>query len=252
MKLFTLLFALIITSAVHSQESDTLSIVKRYKGGTNYVIANGYDTLIYCTYPDGKLESRRSQIESPSYTRYYPNGAVMWQREMEGNLAHGKTIFYSSNGQKIGEFMFANDTVVDTLFLSKKHRFVFGRMTYYSVVYGGMRRPDGQSNTRGGHGIRIHSPMYTVKLNNAVQTQKKYASTITDFNGYFMFVLEKGEFGFFPETTPIEDVSSQLGAPAPKAGNSWNGQWNISGPISFSDQNYTYLHMHYHSVGYAP
>jgi hypothetical protein len=249
-----LLYFLVLFS-LNGISQDTLSNIKRYNGGTTCLIVQSTDSMFVSTYPDGRLESLRgySSIgENVQYIRYYPNGKMMWSTFLIKGEFDGDADFYNEKGKKIARFNFVNGKLKDTIFLSSRERIVMGRMTYYSVVHGGMQRSDGSSNVRGGHGVNMYHAMYTVKLDSTKQEQEVYTNFDTDFNGYFFVCLEEGSFGFFPKTYSISKVTSTQGTQRPHRSGGIHAHWSHPSPIVLKNKNFLYLELHYESVGYAP
>ncbi len=249
----TLLLTL-ISSLSFAQEdqgtSDTLSSLRLAYGYTQVTTVQNGDTSVYTYFPDGNLESIRP-IKNGVYNRYYKNGALMWEQELEGNKANGQMRFYSEAGKHLGTLGMKNDTIVDTIYLNKDHAFVFGHFTYSSKVYGGMRRPDGSSNVSSSKGDKMFAAMFAVKHDKA-ELATKYCEFSTDLRGLFFFEVEEGSYGVFPEYQKIEDVTKDMGAPRGRGGNSGvHTDWSITGPIKISD-NFCYLSLHVNSIGYAP
>lgn len=233
---------------------DTTFRSQQFNGGMTYVIAYEVDTFYIRTYKNGDIESKTgySVIKKPqSYVRYYPNGKVMWQKQMENLKANGNAIYFNKKGKRVAEFNFKNDSIVDTVFLSRKEHIVLGRMTYKSVVHGGMMREDGTSNVSRSSGPRIFFPMYTVKLDSNKKEQEIYETFITDYYGCFFLCLEKGSFGFFYANYDINLVNYQMATPRSRHGGGIEGAWNLQVPLLI-ENNFTLQNLHYSSVGYAP
>lgn len=171
---------------------------------------NGKDTSFYQYRTDGSLESHRPYTLKDSttiYTRYYQNKIKLWTREMKNGKANGTTIFFNMKGKRMASLEFRNDTLVDTNFISKKYHFIYGRATYYSVVYGGMPNEDGTSNVSGGHGVFMNSSINAIKLDSTKKEQDIYLSFSTGFNGYYMVPVEKGDFGIFPFHYDVKTIN---------------------------------------------
>lgn len=231
-----------------SAKWDTTSIVDMGNGRVLLVLESPQDTL-YRTYLNQRLESSKS-ASTGIYQRFFENGQLMWEQSLKDGKAHGEMIFYDSAGKHMGTLLFHNDTLADTLYLNRKKQFVFGRFTYNSTVHGGMRRPDGSSNISKSEGAKSWFSMYAVKHEKEKQPEK-YCEFSTDDNGYFYFTAEKGSFGIFPEYHKLEDVQSNMGAPLGRRGSGVHSTWNVTEPIKITN-NFCYLSLHVHSVGYAP
>lgn len=248
-----ILFALIV-SICSSQ--DTLQRIKRYDNSVTYYIAHQGDTFFIDVYPNGNTEAIRSTCQHKDsvweYERFYPNGKKMWVKEMKGWTENGKALFYNDNGIKVGEFQYREGSITDTLYIHPKYKLLLGKATYYSVVYGGMQREDGSSNISGGEGIYMFYHMYAVKLDSTSKQQKIYKQFSTDYNANFFLCVEKGLYGFFPQYYKITDVSSGMGTPPPMVGSSWENGWNNSEPLNTKYGSLFFVHLHFHSVGYAP
>ena len=124
---------------------------------------------------------------------------------------------YGNDKELLGSFLLENDSITDTLFIHRKRKFIYGRCTYYSVVHGGMRRPDGSSNSSGGHGVHMHYPMYAVRLNPSLELQKVHQEFTTDYNGYFLLEVPSGNYGIFPQHFNITHVTGEMGHPEYKS-----------------------------------
>ena len=252
MKIFLLL--LLLSASNQTIAQDTTFRSQHYTGGMSYIIAYEVDTFYIRTYLNGDMESKigYSVIKKlQPYTRYYQNGRIMWEKQLDNSKANGKGVFFNMKGKRVAEFNFKNDSIVDTVFLSKREHIVMGKITYKSVVYGGMMREDGTSNISKSEGPRIFSPMYAVKLDSTRKEQETYQSYITDNYGFYFLCLEKGSFGFFPSNYDIKLVSYQMGTPRYHSGRGMDGGWNLPIPLLIED-NFTLQNLHYSSVGYAP
>lgn len=248
----TLLGITLISSFSFAQENqgtmDTLSFIRLGYGYTQLTAVHNGDTTIHSFYPNGQLESRKP-MSTGIYQRYYDDGNLMWEQEMELGRANGEMKFYLE-GSHLGTLEFKNDTIIDTIALSNKHTFVFGQFTYSSRIHGGMRRPDGSSNISNSKGNKMFAPVFAVKHQKDVPTAK-YREFWTDMNGYFFFVAEEGSFGIFPDYQNIELIISDMGAPIGRQGSGSTITWNVTSPIKISG-NFCYLPLHVNSIGYAP
>ena len=249
---------LLITSLLLSiigYSQDTLSGYTRYDDRSFYVIASETDTFSVRNYPSGNREAliaKGSMKGKRLQTVYYDNGNVMYTRELKNNQPNGKSIYFNQKGRKIAEFNVKNDTVIDTLFLSSKHKMIFGKMTYTSVVHGGMPREDGRSNISRSSGNSMYRNMYTVKLDSTKQLQEVYQSFTTDQFGNFFLCVENGDYGFFTERYDIKHVDGKMGTSRGSMGKGVQESWTPTGPITIEKKCYNYVHLHYDSVGYAP
>lgn len=234
---------------------DTLSITKRFDGGWTYLIAE-IDTFTIQTYSNGKIESKMEHSaildKKRKYTRYYESGKMMWVQEIERGMKNGYSTYFNEKGNKVAAFLFANDTIIDTLFLSTKSRLLFGKITYSSIVYGGMQLEDGSSNISESSGPRRFSSFYTVKLDKKAETQKIYKSFYTDTNGDFFLELEDGLYGFFGSNVDIKSISNDQATELESGNMGWHGGWDLTQPLLINKKSFNYLHLHYSSVGYAP
>lgn len=245
------LFVFLVASSAIAQDTIT-----RYPGANrvyNLLIAQDGDTTLYTYSADSTLESTKKMERESTvfYTRYYPNGNVMWTKEFAENQPNGALKIYSDDNTLLGSFELENDSIVDTLFLHKKRRFIYGRFTYYSIVYGGMQREDGTSNISGGPGVQMHYPMYAVRLNPEAEGQTVFKEFFTDYNGYFMLEVPSGKYGIFPVYYSIDRVTATMGCPQYQSV-AMESTWSINGPIDMTSTHYRYLFYHYHSIGYAP
>jgi hypothetical protein len=154
--------------------------------------------------------------------------------------------------ERLAEFGMINDTIIDTIYLAKKERLLFGKMTYESTVYGGAVNADGRSNVSHSSGPRAHVDMYVVKLDPAKSHQIAHEYFRTDHKGEFFLHLEKGKFGFFSSRFDIKRVTHTMGTSMGTIGKSMQGSWNRSEPYFIDKNSYNTIHLHYTSVGYAP
>jgi len=252
-QLYLLLVCSCVFSTANAQTDqidwDTVSVIQLGNGYSRAVIESDVDTLSNIYYFNGQLESSRP-VTSGVYERYYEDGKLMWTQEIDNGKANGETKLYDPKGIHLGTLEFKNDTIVDTLFVHASKTFVFGRFTYSSVMHGGMRRPDGKSNTSRSNGGKMLTPMYAVKHTKS-EVSEKYCEFTTDANGYFLFVAEQGSYGLFPKYHKLENVTNEMGAPIARQGSGSNTDWNVTGPIKIAEK-YCYLSLHVNSVGYAP
>jgi hypothetical protein len=232
-----------------SQNRDTLAHLRFAYGIQQYTIIHKQDTLIHTYRADYTLESIRSR-KLQTYTRFYSNGAIMWKQEQKSGKAHGHMHFYDSSGIKLLTLFLQNDTIIDTLYQHPERYVLFGRFTYDSKLYGGMRRPNGGSNISTSKGSRNFQEMYLVRHDSTNQIQK-YVSFFTDYRGFFFCEIEKGTYGIFPSYFKIQDVTKDMGTAQFRLGGGVRYSWNFTDPIKFSSP-FCYLPLHYHSIGYAP
>lgn len=237
-----------IFAQVDPSDWDTTGVIDMGNGGVLIITASSDDTL-YTLFRDNHLEYKK-RASTGIYQRYYTNGQLMWEQSTKDGKANGTMKFFDPNGTHVGTLQFRNDTLVDTLFLRESRHFVFGRFTYSSKIHGGIRRPDGTSNISEGKGNKSYAKMYAVK-HSKTNPAKKYAEFTTDNSGYFFFMAEEGSFGIFPDYYKIEDVTSNMGTPQERNGPGSRTNWNVTDPIKISN-NFCYLPLHLHSVGYAP
>lgn len=253
MKSILLLSIVLLSNNTHAQ--DTISSFKLPAGLYQHFLRIGNDSIFRIEYESRKIESERSYslIDSiQSYKRYYENGQTMLIGKLVKSNLHDTVSYFNEEGKLAAKFLYSSGHILDTLYISKKIKFLVGKADYYSVVHGGMVREDGQSNTRGGHGIYMFTEFYTVKLQK-VETQEKYKSFRTDFNGNYFVVLSTGDFGIFPTYFDIDKVTNNMSSPnqGGNGGHMWS--WNISSPIHFgSSTSFQVQNIHYESVGYAP
>ena len=247
-----IIFALGLCSLSNAQDT-----IQRYPGAYGcytLTIVDGADTTYYNYLPDSTLESTKLIVNGQHgfYTRYYPSGKVMWTQERSKGKANGSMKFFGKDGVHLATLILENDSITATPFIHRKRKIIFGRYTYYSIVYGGMEPVDGGSNISGGHGVGFFTDFYLVKLKPGVNAQSKYSEFTTDYNGYFFSEVDSGKYGIFPYYFPIEKVQAPMGTPGYGGGNATETNWNFTDPIEMTDTNYRYLFLHFHSVGYAP
>jgi hypothetical protein len=226
-----------------------------FDGGAMYLIAE-IDTFWVYVYPNGTIEAKigytLDQNKKTTYERYYENGRKMWTYDLMAGKRNGYSMFFNEKGNKVASFLYQNDTIVDTLFLTKKTQLLFGKITNESKVYGGMQREDGSSNISHSIGPTRHASFYVVRLNKETTSQKIYKRFKTDINGEFFIEVEEGFYGFFNEKVDIKTVSSNQATEPPKGTGGWHGGWNLTEPFLIQKKPYNFVHLHYSSVGYAP
>lgn len=244
-----LILAIFTESALAQIETDTLSSYPMGGGFQQLILIHNGDTTINYLYKNGQLESTRP-INNGISKRFDQKGNLMWEQEIVNGKGNGEMKLYAPSGIHLGTFQLKNDSIVDTLFIHEAQIFVFGRMTYSSVMHGGMRRPDGSSNISRSEGGQRFASMYVVK-HNKTQAPSKYVEFNTDVNGFFLFLAEKGSFGIFPDYFNINEVKSDMGTPNTNTATAVIKNWNIKEPIQIEDP-FCYLLLHMHSIGYAP
>ncbi|MBL4862223.1 MAG: hypothetical protein JKY09_04290 [Crocinitomicaceae bacterium] len=213
------------------------------------------DTFFVSTYPNGEIESKRHQSAlrpNQLYTRYYPNGNLMWSRYMEHGKSNGQGSYFNEQGEKVAEFMYKEGVITDTLFLSSEAHIMFGRMTYDSVVHGGMKRADGGSTISGGHGVNIYYQMSAYQIDTLKIERIAYKDFSTDYNGDFFICLEEDAYAFYPKTYDVKRIDFNYGLNQAHIGRGFESSWNYGGPYAVSKGDYEFIELHYHSVGYAP
>lgn len=235
---------------------DTLYKSMLPNGLESLIIVFSTDTLAIETYEDGTLAARRNLSKSLSpqrYFRYYPDGIVMWQKDIENGRSNGRATYYDKKGKLAAEFRVKNDSITDTVFLSRKHFILLGNMSYSSTVYGGMELEDGTSNVTHTEGAYRDMNFYTVKLDSTAINQQVYKRFTTDYNGDFFLCMEPGEFGFFPSTFPIEKVKrNSATTDDPVNGPSIDGGWNLQFPFIIKAPGLFLLNLRSNYVSYAP
>lgn len=253
MKKILLVASLFLVNEVQSQ--DTIYSNRVAHGGRTCLVVENGDTVALHFYKDGSLASRmKTSVTEPRqlYTRYYPNGTLMWEKELENGKANGITSYYDEKGKLAGRFTVNNDAITDTLFLSPKKRLLLGEISYSSTIYGGMLHEDGTSNVSRVSGSYMYQSFYSVQLDSTSSTQKIYKEFITDQYGQFYFCLEPGEYGFFPVNYAPENVYRSSACPDPRAGMSDFGAWNLRKPLAITASGIYTLKLHYSSEAYAP
>lgn len=238
-----------------SVAQDTLSGYVNFDKSSSHLIAYKEDTFTVRNYPGGRLEAiitHDSETKKSIYTRYYKNGRKMMIRELYSGQPLGKSVYFDEKGKLVAEFNFNCDTITDTLYLNRSKRLIFGRITYESVVHGGMMREDGTSNISRSSGPSIFRNMYTVRLDSTLQKQSIYKEFRTDQFGDFFLCVNKGEYGFFYDRFDIEKVQHMMGSPQGQMSMSSEQSWSPSLPMKINKNCYNFIHLHSSSVGYAP
>lgn len=255
MKKIILLFFCSLLSVGYSQ--DTLVLTNYNDGGKRIQVNSKKDTIIYSYYDAKKLESK--QITDPLtritiYTRYYRNGKTMWEKSIRNNVENGRSSFFNNQGIKVAEFDYKNGFIIDTIYLKTKTYLLFGKASYSSVVYGGMRNEDETSNVQEMEGPYIHLNMKLVNIDPPKKgNSMKEIFFTTDFQGNFFTVVTPGTYGIFPKDYPLSTIYEGQYTSDPQAGKSWSTRWDIKGPLLISTISQINSTSIFHSsVGYAP
>jgi hypothetical protein len=233
---------------------DTTNLVKSYDGSKSYWLFTKTDSVIKTFYPGGKKESirplKKYQVTG-TYTRWYENGKLMWEKEMVNGKQEGKTVFYNEKGIKIAELNYAKGEIADTVFIKEGIHLLLGKITSTSRVYGGMELADGTSNISESSGPYMNLSMYAAKI-DSLKKPELIQNFRTDYNGDFIITLPQGKIGFFLKTTDINTLLPDEYAPPMKAWSSGHDGWNMNKPLQITDEKIISFFMHHYSEGYAP
>jgi hypothetical protein len=246
---------LLILFALDLQAQDTTYLARHYDKTSIYKVSRKTDTLLIHQSTEGKVTGKcklKNGLCHGTYTRFYPSGRKMWERQMVKGIYEGKSVFYNENSKRVAEFNFRNDTLVDTLFWAPKSYFIFVKMTYRSVVHGGVERADGGSNISEGTGNLVNARWYVAEVDSSKFPIAIGAFT-TDFRGEAWVLLKAGQFNFFPIDQKVSELSfGQTTFSKPIRKNGSLG-WNCKEPFVLNKL-FPFLHLtiQQYSVGYAP
>jgi hypothetical protein len=252
MKRLLILLAFLTSGLIHAQ--DTISSHRVGIYAYEHCVKIESDTFLITTCPDKAIDtkmSQRSRDTIQSYERFYQNGKRMWKGTLWNDQFVGELELYNEKGQLCAELFFDKGTVQRQKVHTKKSGIVFGKYTYSSTVYGGMMNEDGTSNVSHSEGPMRWKLMYTVQMNSNSDDQIKHSEFRTDSYGYYLLVLEEGNYGCYPSHYPIKNVDPSIGVPRETA-NSIEGNWNNTGLLVIKKGEFSYRPMHYSSTGYAP
>jgi len=251
---YIFLFFILFTFVGFSQ--DTLLIDENHYFGNKIIQINGKkDTVQYEYSKNGKLLSILpiSGTTIPvHYIRYYSNGKKMWDKTFVNNVEHGNSIFYSESGKPIAELRFENGRIADTLFIHSKVTVFIGKITYTSLVYGGVELENGQSNVSESTGALSYYPFKLVEVNSEAKTEHHY--TADRFGKFFVGAPRKEiVYGFFPENYPKNQIRKNLLFPETEMHMSGSSSWSLTSTFNVSKSSeLTEIHIQSSSVGYAP
>lgn len=252
MKAIILISSFLICNFLKAQ--DTTQLIKYYDGTKSYWLVSKTDTLLKWDYPNGKKESVRkfknNQITG-TYTRWYENGKVMWEKSLVNNILQGYSIFYNEKGIKIAELLYEDGKIKDTVFIKKNTHLILGKATYNSKVYGGMQREDGSSNISESSGPYQNLKMYAAKV-DSLKKPVLIQNFKTDFNGDFIIDSPEGKISFFPATIPITEINPGQYNALERGSMSGHSGWDYTKPFIIENQKLYSIILHHFSVGYAP
>jgi len=253
MKLVLSLFLFGIVSILSAQ--DTTELVNYPENVKTFKLIIKKDTTLIWTYPNGKKDSecpvKKHELTGIN-TRWYENGKLMWEKELVKGIQHGKSIFYDQKGIRVAELIYENGIVVDTLFVKDKLHLVVGKITFKSIVYGGMQREDVSSNVSEHSGPFINYSMYAAKIDSIKKTEL-IQNFKSDFRGEFFIIVPEGSIAFFPKSMDMNSLlPGEFNFPQ-KVNYSGNESWSMNGPTIVSkDDLILFITLHHSSVGYAP
>ena len=250
------IFLIFILINVFGYSQDTLIVEENYYYGNKIIQVNGSkDTIQYEYAKNGKLLSilpiTRSSVPV-HYIRFYSNGKKMWDKTLINLVEQGVSVFYSENGKKIAELSYENGRISDTLFIHPKVHVFIGKMTYSSIVYGGMELENGQSNVSESTGPLSFYPFKLVEINSEAKTEHHYTSD--RFGNYFIGTPRITiVYGFFPENYPKKQIRKNLLFPETEMHMSGSSSWSLTSTFNVSQTSMlTEIQIQSASVGYAP
>lgn len=251
---YIFLFFVLFTFVGFAQ--DTLLIDENYYYGNKIIQVNGIkDTVQYEFSKNGKLLSILpiSGTTIPvHYIRYYSTGKKMWDKTLVNNVEHGHSIFYSESGKPIAKLKVENGRITDTLFIHSKVTIFIGKITYTSLIYGGVELENGQSNISESKGAMSYYPFKLVEVNSEAKTEHHYT---TDRFGNFYIGAPRKEivYGFFPENYPKNQIRKNLLFPETEMHMSGSSSWSLSSTFEvYKASTIKEINIHSSSVGYAP
>ena len=250
----TILLLLLLLNLFSLFSQDTINRVKNFDGSQSFWLVTKNDTLMVHLYPNGKKESQRPLVGGSVtgiYQRWYENGQLMWSKELVKNSANGRSVYYNRLGKKVAELSYTNGLVTDTIFIKKDVHVVFGKITYSSVIYGGMVREDGTSNISESTGKYAYFKMSAVLVDN-LKKPLLIEHFTSDFDGDFFFVSPKGKVGFFPAAIPLNSIKKGQFCEENMDFSSGHTSWNIFSPLEVNHHPLLYIQLQQSSVGYAP
>ncbi len=249
-----LLFFILINIVGYSQ--DTLLIEENYYYGNKIIQVNSSkDTIQYEYAKNGKLLSilpiTRTSIPV-HYIRFYTNGKKMWDKTLINSVEQGNSVFYSEIGKKIAVLSYENGRISDTLYIHPNVHIFIGKITYSSIVYGGMELENGQSNVSESSGPLSFYPFKLIEINSEAKTEHHY--TCDRFGNYFIGTPRINRvYGFFPENYPKELVRKNLLFPETDMHMSGSTSWSLTSTFNVSKTSMlTEIQIQSSSVGYAP
>lgn len=235
---------------------DTLLIDENHLFGNKIIQVNGKKDTVQIEYSkNGKLLSTLP-ISGPTnpvhYIRYYSTGKKMWDKTLVNNVEHGNSIFYSESGKPIAELKYENGRIVDTLFIHSKVTVFIGKITYTSLIYGGVELENGQSNISESTGALSYYPFKLVEVNSEAKTEHHYT---TDRFGNFYIGAPRKEivYGFFPGNYPKKQINKNTLFPETEMLMSGSSSWSLSSTFEvYKTSTIEEINIHSSSVGYAP
>jgi len=253
MKFFLLVAAIPFFAPAFSQ--DTTELIKYYNGAKSYKLITKKDTLLVCTYPTGKKESVRELKGNKitgTYTRWYENGNLMWQKELKHAIPNGKSVYYNEKGIKVAELMYENGKISDTIYIKANTHLLFGKITYTSRVHGGVENEDGTSNISESSGPYSNCYMYAAKV-DSFKKPELICNYKSDVNGDFFITVPIGTISFFTVSLKIDSLKpGQFTIPS-TSGESDESAWDKQGPIVVKKENsILFIELHHSSNAYAP
>ncbi len=253
MKAIATLFFIGISAIINAQ--DTTELIRFQDGTKSFKLITKKDSSLIYVYPNGKRESIRPiknhQITG-KYSRWYENGKLMWEKELENGIQEGKSVFYNEKGVKMAEFHYEKGILKDTVFIKEGIHLLLGKINYHSKVYGGMVREDGSSNVSEYSGPFMNCSMYGAKI-DSLKKPELIQYFKSDYNGEFFILAPEGKIGFFPKSVDIKTLSPGENHIPEKAWSSGRDGWEIEGPGLIGKlDDLLFVALYYSSVGYAP
>jgi hypothetical protein len=233
---------------------DTTFIEQRSYSGKLVSVISGADTTYVGYYKNGKIESVRQLTHNRIdgyYKRWYPNGQLMWQKNVLNSLENGKCTYYNKKGKKVAEFIYEKGVITDTLFLKSCGTLLFGKATWYSVVHGGAYK--GKDYVAPVNQIYpfMNYPLRLVSIKDTASIPTLADTIETDAYGSFFVCLTKGKYGFFPPESDLKKLLPGQYCPLPQKRSGY-AFWNMKAPLKIEKQKAVFFNLHYSSVVNAP
>lgn len=247
-----LIFTIICLKTFAQQK---LNYMKHVDGTETYLLTSKTDTFFIVNDSRGKKEveckTRNGHLHG-TYKRWYENGSFMWIKKMDHGKANGIAQYFNEKGEKIAELNYAQNIVVDTIYLKSNIHLILGKINFNSKIYGGMEREDGRSNISENSGPMINYSMFVAQL-DTIKAIKKLGKFKTDMFGEFIILVPEGIIGLYPNKVTIESIKPPFNGIPGELGKNGSENWNGNLPLNIPKKASLHqLVLEHNSVGYAP